>query len=140
MRRATANRARRRPLMAVFVFLLAAGNAGAQNETPFEALREAAAIFVAKELALSLEEVHVPPLDRRARVPECTEALAFRWPFSSRGTVEAFCPSGNARLFLRVIVSKIPIIIARASGNRSWVVKGRTRSGNFEGGRSPPVF
>ena len=89
MRRARATRARRRSLMAVFVLLLAAGNAGAQNETLFEALREAAAIFVAKELALSLEEVRVP-LDRRARVPECTEALAFRWPFSSRGTVEPF--------------------------------------------------
>ena len=151
MRRATATRARRRSLMAVFVFLLTAESAGAQNETPFEALREAAAIFVAKELALSLEEVRVPPLDRRARVPECTEALAFRWPFPSRGTVEAFCPTGDARLFLRVIVSKEsgPSSLG-LPGAHSWVVKSRHQSGDLlkaedllpssKGGASTPSY
>ena len=77
-----------------------------------EALRDAAGTFVAEELSVERNEVLVPALDRRARPPVCPEPLAFRWPFSSRGTVEAFCPSTDARLFLRVIVKG-------ASGPRS---------------------
>jgi flagella basal body P-ring formation protein FlgA len=77
-----------------------------------EALRDAAGTFVAEELSIERSEVLVPALDRRARLPVCPEPLAFRWPFSSRGTVEAFCPSTDARLFLRVIVKG-------ASGPRS---------------------
>ncbi len=69
-----------------------------------EALRDAAGDFVAQELSVARSEVLVPVLDRRARPPVCSEPLAFRWPFSSRGTVEAFCPSTNAHLFLRVVV------------------------------------
>lgn len=69
-----------------------------------EALRDAAGDFVAKELSVARSEVLVPVLDRRARPPVCSEPLAFRWPFSSRGTVEAFCPNTEARLFLRVIL------------------------------------
>jgi len=77
-----------------------------------EALRDAAGDFVAQELSVARSEVLVPVLDRRARPPVCSEPLAFRWPFSSKGTVEAFCPSTDARLFLRVIVKG-------ASGPRS---------------------
>ena len=151
MRKATATWSGPRSLIPVFFFVLAAGNTRAEGETPFEALRDAAAIFVAKELALSVEEVHVPTLDRRARVPKCTEALAFRWPFSSRGTVEAFCPSSDARLFLRVIVSNDSRSSLRGlPGTRSWVVKGAHQIGELlkaedllpssEGGTRPPSY
>ncbi len=88
------------------------GYAQPSDDLNLEALRDAAGTFVAEELSVERSEVLVPALDRRARPPVCPEPLAFRWPFSSRGTVEAFCPSTDARLFLRVIVKG-------ASGPRS---------------------
>ena len=88
------------------------GYAQPSDDLNLEALRDAAGDFVAEELSVARSEVLVPVLDRRARPPVCSEPLAFRWPFSSRGTVEAFCPSTDARLFLRVIVKG-------ASGPRS---------------------
>lgn len=98
-----------RACLACFFFLALGiqGFAQPSGDRSLDALREAAVDFVSKELSVARSEVLVPALDRRARPPACLEPLAFRWPFSSRGTVEAFCPSTDARLFLRVIVKGV---------------------------------
>ena len=80
----------------------------AEEENPLEALREAARGFVAEDLGLREEEIQIPPLDRRARVPACEGPLSFRWPFPSNATVEAYCASTEERLFLRVTFENAP--------------------------------
>lgn len=80
----------------------------AEEDPPLEALREAARSFVAQDLERSKDVIHIPPLDRRARVPACDAPLSFRWPFPSKATVEAYCASTQERLFLRVTYARPP--------------------------------
>lgn len=95
----------------------------AEEENPLEALREAARGFVAEDLGLREEEIRIPPLDRRARVPACEGPLSFRWPFPSNATVEAYCASTEERLFLRVTFAEAPESRGAISGGFSgWQV------------------
>lgn len=95
----------------------------AEEENPLETLREAARGFVAQDLGLREEEIQIPPLDRRARVPACEGPLSFRWPFPSNATVEAYCASTEERLFLRVTFAKAPESRgARTNGFSGWRV------------------
>ena len=98
----------RRAGLGWLLFLAFGGQSFAEpsGDPSLDALRAAAGAFVAQELSVAESDVLVPALDRRARPPECSEPLLFRWPFSSRGTIEAYCPSTEARLFLRVIVKE----------------------------------
>lgn len=95
----------------------------AEEDNPLDALREAARGFVSQDLGLEEEGIHIPPLDRRARVPACEAPLAFRWPFPSNATLEAYCASTEGRLFLRVTYAEAPESRGANSGGFSgWQV------------------
>lgn len=103
----------------------------AEEENPVEALREAARGFVAQDLGLREEEVQIPPLDRRARVPACEAPLTFRWPFPSNATVEAYCANTEERLFLRVTFTRAPESRDTRTGRFSgWRVIAAHRAGD----------
>lgn len=95
----------------------------AEEDNPLDTLREAARGFVAQDLGLPEEEIQIPPLDRRARIPACEGPLSFRWPFPSNATVEAYCASTEERLFLRVTFEEAPESRGANSGGFSgWQV------------------
>jgi flagella basal body P-ring formation protein FlgA len=103
----------------------------AEEENPLGALREAAREFVAQDLGLREEEIHIPPLDRRARIPVCEAPLSFRWPFPSNATVEAYCASTEERIFLRVTFAEAPESRgAKTGGFSGWQVIATQQAGN----------
>ena len=72
--------------------------------------------WAGRQLAVAPEQVEIPPLDARLRVPACTHPLRLEFPFATRDSVRASCENPLWQAYLRVVVSppRVGIVTARA--------------------------
>ena len=72
--------------------------------------------WAGRQLAVAPEQVEIPPLDARLRVPACTHPFRLEFPFATRDSVRASCENPSWQAYLRVIVSppRVGIVTARA--------------------------
>jgi flagella basal body P-ring formation protein FlgA len=75
-----------------------------------------ARVWVERQLSVTPEQVEIPPLDARLRVPMCANALRFEFPFATRDALRASCDNPSWQAFLRVVVQppRIGIVAADA--------------------------
>jgi flagella basal body P-ring formation protein FlgA len=72
--------------------------------------------WTARQLSLPADQVEIPPLDARLRVPACANPLRFEFPFATRDSVRASCENPSWQAFLRVIITvpRSGMVAARA--------------------------
>jgi flagellar basal body P-ring formation protein FlgA len=102
----------RRVVRSAWVALLIAstgiGGALASPASPRDALIDSIRTWAAAQAATSPSQVEVGPLDARLQVRDCSQPLAYDFPFSSRNTVRVRCAAPDWQLHIRVVYSQQP--------------------------------
>jgi flagella basal body P-ring formation protein FlgA len=72
--------------------------------------------WTGRQLSVAPDQVEIPPLDARLRVPACMHPLRLEFPFSTRDSVRASCENPPWQAYLRVVISppRVGIVTTRA--------------------------